>query len=285
MTTRSALTSRPIGVFDSGIGGLTVVRALTQRLPHENIVYFGDTARVPYGTKTRATVAQFALETAGFLLQFKPKLIVAACNTASALALDALHADLPVPVIGVVEPGARAAVQLGRGHTVAVIGTEATIGSEAYLRAIRALAPEQAVVSAACPLFVPLVEEGRTCADPIVSLTIQGYLAALRDSDVRVLVLGCTHYPLLREGIAAFLGPNVHIVDSGRETSLTVQEHLAGRLALSPAATAGTMRCYVSDNPGRFRQVGSRFLNEPIESVELVEAERYVGVRPPGCTS
>lgn len=274
------MPENPIAVFDSGIGGLSVVRRLRQLLPHENLVYFGDTARIPYGTKSRPTVVQFALETAGFLLQFEPKLIVAACNTASALAMDDLQREMPVPVIGVVEPGARAAVRLANGGPVAVIGTEATIGSSSYRRAIAALAPELPVVSQACPLFVPLVEEGRDCDDPIVQLTVETYLAPLRAQGVRVIVLGCTHYPLLRAAIAACVGPDVHIVDSGRETSLAVQQHLAARGSLYESSGPGTMRCYVSDNAARFRAVGSRFLNEPIEHVEWVEPERYVGRAP-----
>ncbi|MCK4341241.1 MAG: glutamate racemase [Phycisphaerae bacterium] len=272
------MSSTPIAVFDSGLGGLSVVRHLRQILPREDLVYFGDTARVPYGIKSRPTVAQFALETAGFLLSFEPKLIVAACNTASALAMDDLRRELPVPVIGVVEPGARAAVRLAEGDPLAVIGTEATIGSEAYRRAIRALAPEQPVVPKACPLFVPLVEEGRDCNDPIVKLTVETYLAPLRAQHVKVVVLGCTHYPLLRDAIGSYLGPEVHIVDSGRETSLAVRQHLREHGGLSTDGTPGSMRCYVSDNPQRFEQVGSRFLTEAIEYVELVEPERYVNV-------
>ena len=172
------MSSHPIAVFDSGLGGLSVVRHLRQLLPHENLVYFGDTARIPYGTKSRPTVVQFALETAGFLLQFEPKLIVAACNTASALALDVLQRELPVPVIGVVEPGAGPPSGWPQGRPAAVIGTEATIASSAYRKAIRALAPEQPVIALACPLFVPLVEEGRDCDDPIVRLAVETYLGA-----------------------------------------------------------------------------------------------------------
>ncbi len=277
------MNSSPIGVFDSGLGGLSVVRHLRRTLPHENLVYFGDTARVPYGTKSQPTVINFALETAGFLLEFAPKLIVAACNTASALALDALAERLPVPIIGVVAPGARAAVRLARGRPVAVIGTEATIASSSYVKAIYALAPEQPVVAMACPLFVPLVEEGRSSDDEIVKLTVGTYLGPLRAQGVRVLVLGCTHYPLLRGAIADFVGPDVHVVDSGEETSLAVQEHLRAHGSLCSDRAAGTMRCYVSDNPTRFREVGSRFLDETVDHVELVEPERYVNIpRLPG---
>lgn len=274
----------PIAVFDSGLGGLSVVRHLRQILPAENLVYFGDTARVPYGTKSQPTVVQFALETAGFLMQFDPRLVVAACNTASALAIEELQAALPVPVIGVVEPGAAAAVRLAQGRPIAIIGTEATVGSQSYLRAIRALAPDHPALQKACPLFVPLVEEGRSSTDDLVRMAVATYLAPLREAGVSVVVLGCTHYPLLREAIAEYLGPNVHIVDSGRETSLAVQRHLhaegagppAAAAALSGQRPAGRLRCYVSDNPQRFAQVGSRFLSETIDDVELVEPERYV---------
>lgn len=270
------MSAQPIAVFDSGLGGLSVVRHLRELLPHENVIYFGDTARVPYGTKSRATVVKFALDLASFLLQFGPKLIVAACNTASALALDELRAEMPVPVIGVVEPGARAAVKLAHGAPIAVIGTEATIGSQSYVKAIQRYAPTQAVTGLACPLFVPLVEEGRADHDPIVQLTVRTYLEPLQTAGVRVVVLGCTHYPLLRTAIGHFLGPDVAIIDSGRETSLAVREHLQQAGSLSPATTPGSMRCFVSDNPARFREVGSRFLNHVLDEVEFVESERYV---------
>ena len=271
------MNSNPIAVFDSGLGGLSVVRHLRNLLPSESIVYFGDTARVPYGSKSRPTVAAFALEAARFLLQFDPKLIVAACNTASALAMDDLRQELPVPVIGVVEPGAQAAVRLAGGKPIAVIGTEATVGSGSYPAAIRATAPDQPVVQKACPLLVPLAEEGRDCSEPIVKLAVEEYLAPLREQGVRVLILGCTHYPLLREEIAACLGPDIDIVDSGRETSLAVDRHLRQAGSLCQAERRGSMACYVSDNAQRFRQVGSRFLDEVIENVECVEPERYIG--------
>jgi glutamate racemase len=269
------MSERPIAVFDSGLGGLSVVRHLRQRLPAEDLVYFGDTARVPYGSKSRQTVVAFALEAARFLLQFEPKLIVAACNTASSLAMQELRRDLPVPVIGVVEPGAATAVRLAEGGTIAVIGTEATVGSGSYLAAVHALAPEQKVIQRACPLFVALVEEGRDPADAVVCLAVQEYLAPLRAQGIRTIILGCTHYPLLRPAIAACLGPEIEIVDSGRETSLAVEQHLRTTHSLCPPGRTGTMRCYVSDNPERFKRVGSRFLEEDIEQVEFVEPEKY----------
>ncbi|MBU0640787.1 MAG: glutamate racemase [Planctomycetes bacterium] len=269
------MNTNPIAVFDSGLGGLSVVRHLRRLLPNEAVVYFGDTARVPYGTKSRQTVVRFALEDARFLLQFEPKLIVVACNTASALALHELEQALPVPVLGVVEPGARAAARLAEGGAVVVLGTEATSASGSYPAALHALVPDLEVVSQACPLFVPLVEEGRGCDDPIVQLVADTYLTPLRERGVRVAVLGCTHYPLLRAAIERSLGPDVHIVDSGRETSLAIQQLLAKHAGLCRTGRPGSMRCYVSDNPDRFRQVGSRFLNEDVDQVELVAPERY----------
>lgn len=270
------MSARPIAVFDSGLGGLSVVRQLRRLLPGEDIVYFGDTARIPYGTKSRPTVTTFALEAARFLLQFEPKLMVAACNTASAVALDALREELSLPLIGVVEPGARAAVALAAGRPIGVIGTEATIGSGAYIRAIRAEAPGHPVEQRPCPLFVPLVEEGRPNEDPLVQMAAREYLAPLRRSDIGVLILGCTHYPLLRDAIAAALGPTIDIVDSGRETSHAVRAHLQELGGLSERRGPASMRFFVSDNAERFRQVGSRFLDEGLENVEFVEPERYI---------
>lgn len=270
------MNSNPIAVFDSGLGGLSVVRHLRQLLPGEHIVYFGDTARVPYGSKSRQTVVTFALESARFLMQFEPKLVVAACNTASALALDALRDQLPVPVVDVVAPGARAAGEHAAHGAIGIIGTEATIGSGAYPAALRAIAPGVEVVSKACPLFVALVEEGRNQHEPIVSAVIADYLGEIRARGIRALVLGCTHYPLLRDAIAAFLGPAVYIVDSGRETSLAVRAALEAGGDLCPTAQAGSLTCYVSDNPARFKRVGSRFLGHELETVEFVEPERYI---------
>jgi len=269
--------NRPIAVFDSGLGGLSVVRHLRALLPHYDIVYFGDTARVPYGSKSRRTVAKFAVEDARFLLQFEPKLVVAACNTASALAMDELTREIPVPVVGVVVPGAKAAVERACGRTIAILGTEGTVSSGAYPAAIKSMGVEVRVIQQACPLFVALVEEGRSADDPLVRMAVDGYLKDLRETGVGVVVLGCTHYPLLRPAIEAAMGPDVAIVDSGAETSRAVERALSQGGGLSGAGGAGSLTCYVSDNPTRFRQVGSRFLAQPIEQVELVEPERYIG--------
>ncbi|MFN0134740.1 MAG: glutamate racemase [Phycisphaerae bacterium] len=270
------MKNQPIAVFDSGLGGLSVVRHLRELLPREEIMYFGDTARVPYGTKSQPTVVNFALEDARFLLQFDPKLIVVACNTASALAMSELESELPVPVIGVVEPGARAAAMHAGSGPVAILGTEGTVSSGAYPAAIKRHRATIEVVQRACPLFVPLVEEGRSADDSIVRMVVETYLADLQAQNISVCVLGCTHYPLIRDAIAAYLGTSVRLIDSGTETAAQVRELLDSLGGLSDAAASGSLRCYVSDNPTRFRQVGSRFLSHEIEHVEFVEPERYI---------
>lgn len=271
------MSSQPIGVFDSGLGGLSVVRHLRQQLPHENIVYFGDTARVPYGSKSSRTVQTFALECARYLLRFDPKMLVAACNTASALALDVLQRELPIEVVGVVEPGARAARAHAANGAIAVLGTEATITSGAYERMLVELnGPSQRIRQIACPLFVPIVEEGRDSDDPVVQGAVAGYLSQLKDTAVRVVVLGCTHYPLLAPAIARYLGPLVTIVDSGKETALEVRRRLLALNLANQSREQGLLRCFVSDNPTRFRTVGARFLEEPVADVEPVLPEDYV---------
>lgn len=267
---------RPIGIFDSGLGGLTVVRALRRRLPAEAIVYFGDTARVPYGIKSGETVTRFAIEDAEFLCRWDPKFLVAACNTASAVAMPALSRRFDVSVCGVIEPGARGAVEAAAGRPVGVIATEATIASGAYCEAIRRVDPSALIVERACPLLVPLVEEGRGEDDPIVRAVLREYLNPLREADVAAVVLGCTHYPLLAEAIREVLGPSVALVDSAE----AVAEEVARRLVeegLEEAAEAGRagVRCFVSDNPARFRAVGRRFLGEPIDVVTLVPPEVF----------
>ncbi len=270
------MNSMPIAVFDSGLGGLSVLRELRARLPFESYVYFGDTARVPYGAKSQPTVVNFALEVVRFLLQFEPKLIVAACNTASALALEELTAAISAPIVGVVEPGARAAVAAAQGGAIAVIGTEATIQSGAYRRSIHSAARSARIVEQACPLFVPLVEEGRSSADPIVGLAARTYLEPLRSPELRACVLGCTHYPLLRDAIADVLGESVQIIESGPAVAAQVERALRSAGSLLSGPSAGSIRCYVSDNPARFRRIGSRFLGHDIEHVEFVEPERYI---------
>jgi len=267
---------RPIAVFDSGVGGLTVVRELRQRLPHHHLVYFGDTARVPYGTKSVETVTRFTSEIVRFLLRFEPSCIVAACNTASAVAAATVAHELEVPLISVVEPGARDAAQAaGDGDVVAVIATTATIASSAYRNALNRLNPRLVVVQKACPLFVPLVEEGRSERDRLVRLAVADYLEPVRRLRPTVVILGCTHYPLLRAAIQDFLGEDTFLIDSATSTARYVA-HLSGSSpALSRCHDPGRLLCYVSDNPQQFQSIGSRILGEPINDVVRVCPEEF----------
>ncbi|MGQ9649338.1 MAG: glutamate racemase [Phycisphaerae bacterium] len=268
------MNDRPIGVFDSGLGGLTVVRALQEQLPNETVIYFGDTARVPYGTKSSETVLTFAEQDCSFLLRFDPKLVIVACNTASALALDYLKEKMPVPILGVVEPGAAEAVRRCQGRGIAVLATEATVASNAYAKAIAALAPNIPVAQQRCPSLVALIEEGRTWDDPIMTMLIAEYLEGVIDLDPAVVVLGCTHYPLVEKAVAKQM-PRATVVDSAGATALAARDLLVRKGAMSNSSAPGRLRCYVSDNPQRFREVGGRFLNKPIRDVTLVTPEQF----------
>ena len=258
-----------IGIFDSGVGGLTVVHALLDVLPAEHLVYLGDTGRYPYGTKSAETVTRYSLENTEFLLARDVKLLVVACNTSSSVALDAIAARAGVPVIGVIEPGARAALACTRSRRIGVIGTEATIGTGAYTRALRALDPAVEVYTRACPLFVPLAEEGWTDG-AIVQQIAETYLASFARSGVDALVLGCTHYPLLRQPIATVMGDGVTLVDSARETARDVRALLETRGLLRPDGV-GTTSFFVTDVPDRFVRVGQRFLGARVQSAVRIE--------------
>lgn len=261
----------PIGVFDSGVGGLTVLRALTARLPRENTIYLGDTARVPYGTRSGEVVTRYALMSARHLSQHGIKLLVVACNTVSAHSLPALADALPIPVLGVIEPGAQLAAARTRGGAIAVLGTPATIASGAYQAALRRLAPLTPVIARACPLFVPLAEEGWTEGE-VPRLVAERYLSDLRRAGVDTAVLGCTHYPLLAKTIAEVLGPQVMIVDSAEAITQSVTSVLARRgLLRGQASAAARHRTLCTDVPGRFKAVAERFLGRPVDQVELVD--------------
>ncbi len=261
----------PIGVFDSGIGGLTVARAVFERLPRESTIYFGDTARLPYGPKSEETVRRYSLEILDWLLRQGVKAVVVACNTATARALDALRDASPVPVVGVIEPGARAAVAASAGRTIGVIGTVGTISSNAYLRAIRRLDPGARVEQQSCPLFVPLVEEG-WFEHSATELVAREYLAPLSQAGVGSLVLGCTHYPLLKPLLQRVMGPGVALIDSALETAVEVARVLRDE-GLAAANGSGQHRFAVSDDPARFRQVGARFIGERLGDTEVVPME------------
>ena len=260
----------PIGIFDSGLGGLTVARAIYQALPNDSTVYFGDTARVPYGPKSPATVRRYSLEITDWLVRQGVKAIVVACNTSTAHALEALQDATTVPVIGVIEPGARAAVRANSGgRPIGVIGTAGTIQSRAYERAIETAAPGTTVVATACPLFVPLVEEGWFDHEA-TRLVATEYLAPLLDRGIGTLVLGCTHYPLLKPLLSRVAGPDVALIDSADETSLELKRLLTERDLLPPGGGQPFHRFAVSDDPERFRTVGSRFLGERMTAAEVV---------------
>lgn len=261
-----------IGIFDSGVGGLTVLKEIVKAVPQEDTIYLGDTARVPYGTKSPETVTRYARQIASFLVRRDIKLLVVACNTASAVSLEALEAELPIPVVGVIEPGARRAVSVTRSGKVGVIGTEGTIKSSAYTKAIKRLAPEIEVLTQPCPIFVPLAEEGWTDND-VARLTAAHYLQGLKDAGVDTLVLGCTHYPLLKKVIAEVMGSDVRLVDSAEETARTVADILAARGGLRPSTEMGNHHYYVTDVPAGFIKVGNRFLGGRLGDVYQVNLE------------
>lgn len=264
--------NRPIGVFDSGIGGLTVAREIFQLLPNESVIYFGDTARVPYGPKSPATVLHYSREAAAFLMAQDIKMLVVACNTATAHAAETLAQELPVPVLGVVEPGARTAARTTRSGRVGVIGTAGTIASGAYDLAVRRLVHDARVYAQPCPLFVPLIEEGWIDHEA-TRLVAQEYLKPLHEVDIDVLILGCTHYPLLAAVIGDVLGPDVKLVDSAHETALEVRSVLQQRMALRSLVEKPLHAFYASDSPMRFKEVGGRFLGDKVLDVQKTVVE------------
>ena len=261
---------RPIGVFDSGVGGLTVLKALLAHLPEESAVYLGDTARLPYGTKSAEVVTRYALKNAEFLKRCDIKLLVVACNTASAVALPRLQATLGLPVLGVIQPGASAAAGQTRSGRVGVIGTPGTVASGAYQAALERARPGTEVLARACPLFVPLAEEGWVTGD-VPRLIAREYLGDLSRAGIDTLVLGCTHYPLLRAAIAEVMGSSVTLVDSAEATASATAQLLRENSARAPEGAATTRRYFVTDSVQRFSEVGARFLGEPLPSVEHVD--------------
>lgn len=259
-----------IGIFDSGMGGLTVARRVIERLPSERIVYLGDTARLPYGTKSPETVVRYARACAQVLLKRGIKLLVVACNTASAYALEELRAELDIPVMGVVEPGARRAVEMTRNGRIGVIGTRGTIRSEEYQKAVHAIKPDADIFARACPLLVPLAEENWTTGAVPAQVT-STYLAELLEKDIDTLILGCTHYPLLSEVIAETAGASVAVVDSAEATAAVVEDTLSGLDLLNAGDPEGGHRFLVSDAPDDFKRTGESFLGTTIDNVEWVD--------------
>ena len=259
-----------IGIFDSGVGGLTVLRRVSEQLPAESIVYLGDTARVPYGTKSADTVIRYARSCARVLMARDIKLLVVACNTASAFAIEALREELDIPVLGVIDPGAMAAVQQTRNKRIGVIGTKGTVASKAYLKAIQAQDASTSVFMKACPLFVPLAEEGWT-EGPVPHLIAESYLKELMAEQIDTLVLGCTHYPLLREVIGHIAGDTIRLVDSAEATACVVSDALSALDALAKPSKRPRYSFLVTDAPADFSRIGKRFLGYDIGHVEWVD--------------
>jgi glutamate racemase len=266
---------KPIGIFDSGIGGLTVVKQLMELLPNEQLIYFGDTARIPYGTKSKKLIEQYAIEDTRFLLQYNIKILVVACNTASSLAMDVLLDYLEIPVIGVVIPGAEAAVELTRNKKIGVIGTIATINSNSYTVQIHKHLKEAKVYAQPCPLLVPLVEEG-WLNDEITIMTLKKYLQEMISEKVDTLILGCTHYPLLENTIQQIMGNHVKLIDSGKETAKAVKRVLIETNLLNQSDKIGPDKFFVSDIPMKFEEIGSRFLGKKLHNIERVDFERFL---------
>lgn len=271
------MDNRPIGVFDSGLGGLTCVRELERRMPHESVIYFGDTGRVPYGGRSRETITKYARQDVAFLRSHDLKAIVIACGTVSSTAIDVLRQEQDIPIFGVVEPTAQKAVQATRNGRIGLIATRATIHTGAYERIMLRQSPNLQLFPTACPLFVPLVENGRTQPGDIVIETVVGdYLAPLKEAGVDTLVLGCTHYPLLRDVIENYMGPEVALIDSGAEVAHQVEGWLSEQDRRCAPDHKGEKGWYVSDSQQDFRELASRFLGRPVtEPVGKVAIEQY----------
>ena len=265
----------PIGIFDSGIGGLTVIKELIRSMPEENLVYFGDTARVPYGTRSVKLIKQYALEDAAFLEQFNIKLLIIACNTASAVAVDLLKSSLKIPVTGVIEPVVAAALKHSKNNRIGVIGTTATIKSQAYNIQIENQNPDTRVFGQPCPLLVPLVEEG-WIEDEITRLTIRKYLTPLLQKKVDTIILGCTHFPVIKNLIQEEVGPGVILIDSGQETAKVVKKMLENMNLEEINDSQGSFKCFVSDIPDKFDEVGTRFLGKPVVNAERVDFDNFL---------
>jgi len=266
---RAVDSSAPIGVFDSGVGGLTVARELMRQMPNESIIYFGDSARVPYGPKSPDTVLRYSREIITFLQREGVKAVVVACNTATAHALPTLREEYALPIVGVIEPGSRAAGRATRTGRIGVIGTQGTINSRAYERAISAVAPDSLITALACPLFVPLVEEGWLETEA-TDLIAREYLAPMVAARIDTLVLGCTHYPLLKRAIGSVVGRDVRLIDSAEETAAETATTLRDEGISQTGATEPRYRFIASDAPEQFLRAGQRFLGSSIDKVETV---------------
>ena len=263
------MDDRPIGVFDSGIGGLTVVSALSNALPNENILYVGDTARVPYGNKSTLRIKQYSKEITGWLVQQNCKMIVIACNTVSSMAINFLQSHFSLPIVGVIKPGVEFAIKITKNKKIGILGTQGTINSNAYGKELLSKVPDIKIVSKACPLFVPLVEEGLVEGE--IPSSIAGlYLKEVKSSDIDTVILGCTHYPLLKETIGEFLGKKITLVDSGNATAKAVASELHNHKLISTDKN-GKIQCFVTDDPKSFDILASRFLRTNITAAQHID--------------
>ncbi len=256
---------QPIGIFDSGVGGLTVFRAIRQAFPHQDLIYFGDTARVPYGPKSPSTIIEYSVQNARFLLQQGIKTLIVACNTSSSVAIPHLRKLSKIPIVGVIDPGSEIAVRSSESKRIGVIGTEGTIRSKAYSKAIKRLEPAAKVFSLACPLFVPIVEEGWQ-DHPIAFKIVQEYLKPMKENEIDTLVLGCTHYPLLSHMIQEYLGEEVKLVDSAN----AISEYLTSLLPIEQDGKLGEDSFFVSDNEDKFADIASRILGSQLKALKRV---------------
>ena len=264
-----------IGVFDSGIGGLTVVKKIMSMLPNENIIYFGDTARVPYGSKSNSTIIEYANQDAKFLYNKNVKLIIVACNTASSVALDNLRKQFDIPIIGMIEPGSKYALSKTKNGRVGVVGTHSTINNEAYSKKLKQLNSEIEVFEEACPLFVPLAEEGWT-DHKATELIAEEYLGKLLKKEIDTLVLGCTHYPVLIEVIQKIMGSEVTLIDSGTAAALEVETYLNGIELRNDSNQIGKHQYYVSDLPAKFKTIAERFLGTELDHIEKIDIDQII---------
>jgi glutamate racemase len=274
MIARNDHRNKAIGVFDSGIGGLTVAKEIFRLLPNEDVVYFGDTGRFPYGPRSPEIVRKFARQDVNFLLEQGVKFIVVACNTASSLALNYIQRIYNVPMLGVIEPGARGAIEKSKSKRIGVIGTQGTVSSLAYEKALRSLNGALRIYSRACPLFVALAEEGYV-DQPATRLIALDYLKDMKRHKIDTLILGCTHYPLLKQPIATIMGRDVKLIDSAEETAKATRKALGELGLLSMTASSGKRKFYVSDFPEKFKKIGQLFLGQRIGKVGLVDINSY----------
>ncbi len=274
MNPKTKPQNKAIGIFDSGIGGLTVAAEIFRRLPNENVIYFGDTGRYPYGPRSAAIIKRFSRQDVNFLLEQNVKFVVVACNTASAMALDYIKKICNIPIIGVIQPGAIAAAKKTESKRIGVIGTQGTIESSSYQRALRALNSTFKIYSKACPLFVALAEEGYV-NKPAARMIATDYLKEMKRRKIDTLVLGCTHYPLLKRTIRQVMGTAVELIDSAEETTRALKAALLKLGLLNEGRRTGKKRFYVSDSPEKFKKIGERFLRRRIGKVELVDINAY----------